>query len=70
MEKSDKFCKTNCAATLPLVMNGMFTEVFQKMEEGHLYSKHPTLPIKIMYHFCRWLFQEKFTNHSLRFNTL
>lgn len=70
IEKSDKFCKVNCAANVPMMMNSVFGEVLQKQEEGHLYMRHPTIPCKVIFHFCRWLFSEKFTNHSLKFNSL
>jgi hypothetical protein len=51
-------------------MNEIFMEKFQKMEEGHLYLRHPTIICKTIYHFNRWLFQERFTNLSLKFNTV
>ena len=70
IQGDEKFSKSSCASELPLLMNTLFSEVFQKFEEEHIYNKHPTLPCKVLYHFNRWLFQEKFTNHSLRFNTL
>lgn len=70
LEKNDKFCKTNCAANLPVMMNSLFGSVFQQLESDHLYSRHPTIPCKTIFHFCRWLFVERFTNHSLKFNAL
>jgi hypothetical protein len=51
-------------------MNDLFTEKFQKMQEGHLYQRHPTIICKTLFHFSRWLFQERFTNLSLKFNTV
>lgn len=70
LKANEEYCKNQGAGQLPSLMNDLFTEKFQKMEEGHLYQRHPTIICKTLYHFSRWLFQERFTNLSLKFNTV
>ena len=70
LKANEDYCKANNAFQVPALMNDVFTDKFQKMEEGHIYLRHPTIICKTIYHFSRWLFQERFTNLSLKFNTV
>jgi len=63
--KETDYCKANPASELP----NMFNEIIKKFiddEDDHL--SNPSLIVKTLYLYARWLYAVKYTNFSLKYN--
>lgn len=68
LKKNDDYCRTTSASKLPTLMNELFLLKLYRKDKLNFFGIYPTLVCVILYQFNRWLYDERYTNASLRLN--
>lgn len=64
--KGEGYFREHHAGDLPAMMDEIMREHFLK--DSNDFLSNPTVAAKMLYHFSRWLYVNKFTNLSLKYN--
>lgn len=63
---SDGYFRENSAAELPALFDTILRD--HLLIDNNDFLSNPTVAAKMLYHFGRWLYVNKFTNLSLKYN--
>jgi hypothetical protein len=64
--KGEGYFREHHAGELPAMMDEIMREHF--LQDNNDFLSNPTVAAKMLYHFSRWLYVNKFTNLSLKYN--
>ena len=70
--EDENFCRTNNGSELPNFFNGLIVNVKMPLlnsDKGATSLQSMTLACKNLYFFGGWLFEQRFTNFSVKFNS-
>lgn len=66
IKEDDSYCRVHNAGDLPLMFDTIMREYL--LLDSNDFLSNPTVAAKTLYYFGRWLYANKFTNQSLKYN--